>query len=96
MRCVSKASLNRTGDTINPCVNGKPVHKLKKPVFCMCYCIYIYLIKRVVLKQSKSRNCIWFWLLLIKPEDIYSEGIIINGKSSALKGIFLIYLDSNT
>lgn len=41
------------------------------------------------------RNYIWFWFLLIKTEDIYLEDIIINGKSSALNGMSLIYLDSN-
>lgn len=43
------------------------------------YCrIYAYIIKRVVLKQSKSRNCIFF--LLTEAEDSYLEDIIINGK----------------
>lgn len=41
-------------------------------------------------------NCTWFWFLLIAAEDIYLEGILINRKSSALKGIISqIYLDSN-
>lgn len=41
-------------------------------------------------------NCTWFWFLLIKTEDIYLEGIRINRKTSALKGIISqVYLDSN-
>lgn len=74
----------------------RTVQTLKTYIFCIYYCICIYLIKWVVLKQSKTRSCIWFCFLLIKTEYIYLEDIIINWKTPVLKNIFLIYLGSNT
>lgn len=57
-------------------------------------CIYIYLIKRVFLKTVLIEGLHLFLVFVNKSRTHLFEEIIINGESSVLKGISLIYLDS--